>query len=48
MSAAMNPAKPPVAPWKMVLKLRQVPLAALNPSRAIARMIAILTTVNTT
>ena len=48
MSAAMNPAKPPVAPWKMVAKLRHVPLAALNPSSATARMIAIFTTVNTT
>src|ERR1019366_6221142 len=48
ISAAMNPAKPPVAPGKIVEKLRHVPLAALNPSRAIARMIAIFTTVNTT
>ena len=38
MSAAMNPAKPPVAPENVVPKLCQVPLDAVNVSRATATM----------
>ncbi len=48
MRAAMNPANPPVAPRKLVWKLRQVPLAAVKAARAMTTMIAIFSSVKTT
>ena len=47
-SAAMNPANPPFAPEKMVAKLCHVPSDAVNASSAMATMITIFSTVNTT